>query len=100
MVLTYKEKYNKKYGYPPGTSHSIEDISKTTGFEKEGLETIYRKGMGAYYTNPQSVRPSVKSPQQWSYGRIYSAILGGKAQKIDKSHLIQKDMLRVRFGKK
>jgi len=89
-MATYKDKYNKKYKFKKGTSHSLNDISKTTGYKKSGLQTIYNKGVGAYKTNPQSVRPSVKSKEQWAMARVYSAVMGGKAQKIDKAHLIKK----------
>jgi hypothetical protein len=90
MVLTYKDRFNKKYGFEKGTSHSINEISKLTGYKLAGLKIIFNKGVGAYRTNPSSVRPSVKSPEQWAYARIYSAVMGGKAAKIDESHLIKK----------
>ena len=84
---TYRTKFNIHYGFPKNTSHSIEDIAKITGYKLKGLQTIYDKGMGAYYSNHQSVRPSVKSPEQWAIARIYSAVMGGKASKIDADHL-------------
>tara|TARA_Y100001937_G_C7072186_1_gene308950 strand:- start:308 stop:583 length:276 start_codon:yes stop_codon:yes gene_type:complete len=91
MGLTYKEKYNKKYGFKKDKSHSLADISKTTGYKKSGLQTIYNKGVGAYKTNPQSVRPNVKSAEQWAMARVYAAINPkSKAYKIDKSHLKKK----------
>jgi hypothetical protein len=90
MVLTYKDKFNIKYGFEKGTSHSINEISKLTGYKLAGLKIIFNKGVGAFRTNPSSVRPSVKSPEQWAYARIYSAVMGGKAAKIDESHLIKK----------
>lgn len=99
MVQTYKEKFNKKHGFPADESHSLKEISDITGYKKDGLQTIYNKGVGAYHTNPQSVRPTVKSPEQWAMARVYSAVMGGKAQRIDKSHLVKKDLLRIRFGK-
>jgi len=88
-MATYKEQFNKKYGFPKGTPHSIADISKVTGYKKSGLKTIFEKGEGAFYNNPESVRPQVKSPQQWAYARIYSAVMGGKSAKIDKAHLLK-----------
>lgn len=91
MVQTYKDKFNKKYGFPSSTSHSVADISKITGYKKSGLETILDKGRGAYYSNPESVRPHVKDPTHWGMARIYSAVMGGKAAKIDKKHLEKKD---------
>ena len=93
MAVTWKDKYNKKYGFQKGTSHSLSAISKTTGYKLSGLQTIFRKGKGAYFTNPQSVRPVVKrsgGANRWAYARIYSAVMGGKAAKVDKSHLIKK----------
>ena len=90
MVLTYKQKFNKKYGFDKEKSHSMAEISRLTGYKLSGLRTIKKKGMGAYYSNPQSVRKQVKSADQWGIARIYSAVMGGKAQKIDKKHLIKK----------
>jgi hypothetical protein len=90
MVETYKNKFNKKYGFSKDASHSVAEIAKLTGYKVSGLKTIVSKGEGAYYSNPQSVRPQVKSPTQWGIARVYSAVMGGKAKKIDKSHLIKK----------
>ena len=85
--MTYKQKFNKKYGFDKDESHSISDIAQLTGYERAGLQTIYDKGIGAYYSNPESVRPTVKSPEQWAAARLYSAVMGGKAQRIDAQHL-------------
>lgn len=90
MVETYKNKFNKKYGFPKDASHSLSEISKLTGYKLSGLKTIQDKGEGAYYSNPASVRPQVKNPTQWGLARIYSAVMGGKAAKVDESHLIKK----------
>jgi len=90
MVLTYKNKFNTKYGFPKDAPHSIEEISKITGYKLAGLKIIFNKGVGAYKTNPQSVRPNVKSPEAWGQARIYSAVMGGKAATIDKAHLVKK----------
>ena len=91
MVKTYKEKFNDKYGFPEDEGHSLEEIARITGYKLSGLRTIFNKGVGAYHTNPESVRPTVKSPEQWAQARVYSAVMGGKAAKIDKSHLIIQD---------
>ena len=90
MVLTYKQKFNKKYGFSKDVSHSIKEIAKITGYCGGQLQIIYNKGIGAYKTNPSSVRPSVKSLEQWAMTRIYSAVIGGKASVIDKEHLVKK----------
>ena len=86
--LTYKQQYNKKYGFKKDEDHSLKDISKKTGYKLSGLQTIYNKGVGAYKTNPKSVRPQVKSKEQWAMARVYASINPkSKAYKIDKSHL-------------
>jgi len=91
MVLTYKKKFNLKYGFDKDEPHSLKEISDITGYKLSGLKTIYQKGMGAYKSNPQSVRKNVKSPQQWAYARLYASLnKSSKAYKIDKSHLIKK----------
>lgn len=86
-VVTYKNKYNKKYGYDENESHTLDEISKDTGVSKKGVQQIYNKGIGAYKTNPQSVRPNVKSKEQWAMARVYSAVMGGKASRIDANEL-------------
>ena len=89
MVYTYKNRFNKKYGFKPDEPHSLADISKITGYKLSGLQTIFDKGIGAYKTNPASVRPSVKSPEQWAFARVYSAVMGGLTARIDAAHLIR-----------
>ncbi len=101
MNTTYKQKYNKKYGYSKNKSHSISDISKQTGYSESGLRTIYKKGQGAYFSNPSSVRPGVKSSQQWGMARVYAAVNPkSKAYKVDKIHLKKKTKRGKKNGKK
>ena len=84
---TWKEKYNKKYGNELNASNSLSKIAEDTGVSKKGIQQIYNKGIGAYKTNPSSVRPNVKSKEQWAQARVYSAVMGGKAAKVDKKEL-------------
>jgi len=86
-IKTWKQKYNKKYGYNENDSHDLEEIAKDTGVSLKGLKQIYNKGIGAYKTNPESVRPNVKSKEQWAMARVYSAVMGGKASKVDANEL-------------
>jgi hypothetical protein len=90
MVKTYKNKFNDKFGFEKDKSHSLTEISKLTGYKLSGLKTIVEKGQAAFYNNPQSVRPQVKDPTQWGLARVYSAVMGGKAAKVDESHLVKK----------
>ena len=89
--MTYKQKFNRKYGFPSEEGHTLAEISKLTGYKLSGLKIIFEKGMAAYYNNPQSVRPHIQSPEEWAMARIYSAVMGGKASKVDESHLIKKE---------
>ena len=86
-MKTWKQKYNKKYGNDLDEPNSLTEISKKTGVSKKGLQKIFNKGVGAYKNNPESVRPNVKSKEQWAQARVYSAVMGGKASKIDKKEL-------------
>lgn len=74
---TNKEKFNKKYKQKKDQPNSKKDISKLTGIPIKILDEVYDRGLGAYRTNPQSVRPSVKSPQQWAMARVYSFVVKG-----------------------
>ena len=53
--------HNKKYG---------DDARKRATLKM--LIAVFRRGVGAYNTNPQSVRPSVTSSDQWAYARVNS----------------------------
>ncbi len=87
MGLTYKQKFNKKYGFEKDKGHSIAEIARLSGIKYRNARKIVEKGKGAYFSNPQSVRPQVKSPTQWGIARLYSAVMGGKAKNIDKDLL-------------
>lgn len=86
-AVTYKQKYNKRFDYDEDETHDLKEVAKDTGVSKKGLQKIYNKGVGAYKTNPESVRPTVKSKEQWAMGRVYSAVMGGKAARIDDKEL-------------
>jgi len=90
-MVSYKNKFNRKYKQPPDKSNSLSDISRLTGFKRSGLQTIYNKGIGAYKSNRASVRPTVKSKEQWAMARVYAAVnRSSKAHRIDKIHLVKK----------
>ena len=88
MVITNKDRYNTKYGFPKGTSHSKRDISKTTGIPMSILNQVYDRGLGARRSNPESVRRvsdgkktgtntlKGKMPgNMWAFGRIFSFVM-------------------------
>ena len=88
-TLTYKQKFNKKYNQPLNKSNSIRQISNLSGYKLKGLNKILEKGRGAFYSNKASVRPHIKSATAWGVARIYSAVMGGAAAKIDKNLLVK-----------
>ena len=51
--------HNEKYGDQKGKRVTLRMLS-----------AVFRRGVGAYKTNPGSVRPTVKSPEQWAYARV------------------------------
>jgi len=87
MVNSYKNKFNKKYNQPLDKSNSLNEIAKLSGYKKAGLKKIIKKGEGAFYSNPKSVRPNITNPTAWGFSRLYSAVMGGKAATIDKDLL-------------
>ena len=70
--MTHKSEYNKRHGQPADKSNSKKDISRISKIPLSILDDVFDRGVGAYKTNPSSVRPSVKSPEQWAYARIYA----------------------------
>ena len=99
MVVTNKDKYNAKYKFPKGTSHSRADIAKKTGIPLRILTEVHKRGVGARKSNPQSVRSASTgkkiggsslrgkmSGAQWGQARVYSFVMKqpgtwGKADK-------------------
>jgi len=61
-----------------GLTKKADDHNEKVGDDKtkrtnvRTLSAVFRRGVGAYYTNPGSVRPTVKSPEQWAYARVNS----------------------------
>ena len=72
------------------------------------LEAVYDRGVGAYRTNPASVRPNVKSPEQWAMARVNSflrIVSGSKSANHDKDLLpsshpssSKKKMLKAQYA--
>lgn len=87
MVETYKNKFNKKHGFKKDTSHSIKEIASLSNIKYNNALKIVKKGEGAYFSNPGSVRKQVSSARQWGIARLYSAVMGGRSAKIDKDLL-------------
>jgi HK97 family phage portal protein len=59
-----------------GLKKKVKDHNEKHG-DKKGkrvtlrmLGAVFRRGIGAYRTNPASVRPNVRSEEQWAYARV------------------------------
>jgi len=61
-------------------NENVESATKKTNLRT--LSTVFRRGVGAYKTNPSSVRPNVKSPEQWAYARCNSYLYALKNEKF------------------
>lgn len=63
-------------GIRAGLERKVEEHNEKVGnvaSKRTNLRTlaaVFRRGVGAYRTNPQSVRPSVRSEEQWAYARV------------------------------
>ena len=75
MPVINSEIFKKKHNVPLDKSLSLEEIAKLSGMPVAALKEVYERGMGAYHSNPQSVRPQVTSPQQWAFARVYSFVM-------------------------
>jgi len=78
-MTTFRQKFIKKYKLKE-KGYNIAEIAKITGFKKNILQKVYNRGIGAYKTNPQSVRPQVSSAEQWGYGRLYGFVMNNPKQ--------------------
>ena len=70
MIKNKVEEHNEEVGDVKSKRTNVSTLSK-----------VYERGIGAYKTNPASVRPSVSSPEQWAAARINSflfALRNGK----------------------
>jgi len=92
---THRQNVLKKYKLED-RSYSLNELSKITGIPMSILQQVYNRGIGAYRSNPQSVRlkgsfkKGVDAPlsmklskEQWAYARVYSFIDGGHTQDDD-----------------
>lgn len=88
MVVTNKQEWNRRHGFAKDESHSKREIAKETkGVSLKTVEEVYDRGIGAYKTNPTSVRVKGTfkksgiapmrqrlSKEQWAFARVYSFV--------------------------
>ena len=78
MPLINSKEFKKLHNIPTNQSLSISEIAKLSKMPVKALNEVFNKGVGAYHTNPASVRPMVHSPEQWAMARIYSFVMKRK----------------------
>jgi hypothetical protein len=99
--MTHRESVLRKYGLDD-KGYSLKELSKITKIPLEILQRVYNRGIGAYYTNPTSVRmkgtykknvvaPMSKklSKEQWAVARVYSFIDGNPSHDTDLRRLLK-----------
>jgi len=65
------DEHNDKYGDKKGKRVSVGMLGK-----------VFKRGVGAYRTNPASVRPSVRSEDQWAYARVNAFLVAVRTGKF------------------
>jgi hypothetical protein len=86
--MTHKQNFLRKMGLPD-KGYSLMELAKISGISRGILQQVYNRGIGAYKTNPMSVRMkgtfkkfvaapmSMKlSKEQWAMARVYSFLDG------------------------
>ena len=75
--MSRRSKYTIEFDklYPEDKSHSFSAIGKHFNIKPSIIKDAYMRGLGAYGSNPTSVRPSVKSKEQWGRARSNKLVL-------------------------
>jgi hypothetical protein len=76
--------YNEDDEMEKVSSTRLQELADAYNKNKEGdkritvgaLRQVYNRGIGAYRTNPSSVRGSVSSAEQWAMGRVNAFMAG------------------------
>ena len=87
--MTHRENFLRGKGLDPGNSYSLSQLSRISGKSHNVLQQVYNRGIGAYKSDPNSVRMkgtfkkgvaapmSMKlSKEQWAMARVYSFLDG------------------------
>lgn len=76
----HRDRVVKLYGFDPSKPITIKALAKKTKCSIVGLREIIRKGKGAFYSSGS--RPN-QTPSSWGIARMYSAVSGGNASRVD-----------------
>ena len=78
MPVINSNAFKKKHNIPVSEGLSLKQVAKLSGMPERALQEVYDRGIGAYKTNPGSVRPMVNSAEQWAMARVYSFVMKRK----------------------
>jgi len=78
MPVINSHVFKRQHNIPIDESLSLGKIAKLSGMPLGALKEVHSKGLGAYHSNPQSVKPMVHSAEQWAMGRVYSFVMRRK----------------------
>ena len=96
--MTHRQNFLRKYKLPDHP-YSLKELSSISSFPVHTLQEVYNRGIGAYKTNPSSVRmkgsfvKGVNAPmslklskEQWAMARVYSFLDGNPKHDGDLRH--------------
>tara|TARA_B100000902_G_C27238611_1_gene878773 strand:+ start:1008 stop:1487 length:480 start_codon:yes stop_codon:yes gene_type:complete len=96
----WAKRASKIYNVPDMKDVGMSELSSLTKCSVKSLNNIIKKGVGAYYS--AGSRPN-QTAHSWGIARLYSAISGGPASKVD-MHLLKegckKNSRALRLAKK
>lgn len=94
-MLTHRQRFLRKYNLSD-KGYSLHELSAITHTPISTLQEVYNRGIGAYKTNPTSVRmkgsfkKGVSAPysmklskEQWAMARVYSFLDGNPKHDMD-----------------
>ena len=95
LIMTHRENFLRKHKLED-KGYSLAELSKISKVAKHTLQLVYNRGIGAYSTNPTSVRMAgtykkgVNAPmsmklskEQWAMARVYSFLDGNPKHDAD-----------------
>lgn len=85
---SHAKRFEERFGYKIS---ELERVKKD--FPDVDIDTILRKGKGAYMTSGS--RPN-QTPTSWALARLASVLTGGKALKVDKNLVGAKALEKIR----
>lgn len=89
-MVTHKQQVLRHLGLPADTTFSVSELAHAIKVPAEALQEVYNRGIGAWKSNPASVRllsgeknystsrAGKMSKEQWAMARVYSFVNRGK----------------------